>query len=287
MPTIHDEVEHYLVTGEHDHFFAAWPGKNVFECAQLGRSDLQKALLAEVTARTKHAVVPEPLNRIDVVPYTRSKVEPMVCGLFPATERPPVLDMLARSVVFLTPAAIEPVLNRQPFLATAWHLANLYLASCDAPMLSADARLILGLSDATTCYVSTEYFEPTNRFDDFLVHEAAHVFHNCKRATVGLPETRRREWLLDIAFSKRELFAYACETYSRIVELGDTLAARRELVAEVEAGPFPPEEKVDGDEYVNVLREAVAARNGWKRILAKCATTSMGRSNSAAAASSA
>ena len=51
-----------------------------------------------------------------------------------------------------------------------------------------------------------------------------------------LPETRRREWLLDIAFSKRETFAYACETYSRIIELAGSPAARRELLAEAEAG---------------------------------------------------
>ena len=39
-----------------------------------------------------------------------------------------------------------------------------------------------------------------------------------ERRTVGLPETRQREWLLDIDFRKRETFAYACEAYSRILE---------------------------------------------------------------------
>lgn len=48
-------------------------------------------------------------------------------------------------------------------------------------------------SEETTCYVSVEYFRDHDPCADYVVHEAAHIFHNCKRATVGLPETRRRE----------------------------------------------------------------------------------------------
>ena len=40
-----------------------------------------------------------------------------------------------------------------------------------------------------------------------MVHEVAHIFHNCKRRNAGLPETRRKEWLLDIEFRKRETLA--------------------------------------------------------------------------------
>ena len=88
---------------------------------------------------------------------------------------------------------------------------------------------------------------------------------------VGLPETRRREWLLNIAFGKRETFAYACETYSRIIELGGRPPARHNLLLEVEAGPMPTDVRVDAVEYLAVLRAALNARNGWKRILAACA----------------
>ena len=72
-------------------------------------------------------------------------------------------------------------------------------------------------------------------------------------------------------FGKRETFAYACEAYARIVELGVTSAARLALVEELAAGWRPPDERVDGDEYVDALREAATARNGWRRILARCA----------------
>ena len=43
-------------------------------------------------------------------------------------------------------------------------------------------------------------------FADFIAHEAAHIFHNCKRATIGLSETRTKEWSLDIEYRKRETF---------------------------------------------------------------------------------
>ena len=35
------------------------------------------------------------------------------------------------------------------------------------------------------------------------------VLHNCKRRTLGLNASPRREWLLDIDYVKRETFAYA------------------------------------------------------------------------------
>ena len=111
----------------------------------------------------------------------------------------------------------------------------------------------------------------SGRFADFVVHEAAHIFHNCKRRTIGLPETRNKEWLLSIEFRKRETFAYACEAYARILDLGPRPADRRALLHELARGPLPADERVDGDEYLDILREAVEARNGWKRIHGRCA----------------
>jgi hypothetical protein len=121
--------------------------------------------------------------------------------------------------------------------------------------------------------VSLDYFGEQDRFADYLLHEAAHVLHNCKRGTIGLRETSRREWLLDIEFRKRETFAYCCEAYSRILELSKRTAERCLLVEELAAGSMPSDEAIDLAEYVDILREASSARNGWKRILARCAPT--------------
>jgi hypothetical protein len=76
---------------------------------------------------------------------------------------------------------------------------------------------------------------------------------------------------LEIDFAKRETFAYACETYSRVDELGKGTRARQALLAEYAQGPMPADDSVDIAEYLDILGQAVAARNGWKRILARCA----------------
>ena len=266
------EILRFLRTGDHDHLFSAWPGKVLFESARLGDAALRDALIAEVARRTPHATEPAELAHLDVVAFTRTKVGPMVRGLFPSREQEAVLDVLSHAVVFLSPANIRTVLREERWLGTAWDLANLYLGSFGAPLLGPDAPEILGLAEETKCYVSVEYLRPSDdRFADFIVHEAAHVFHNCRRATVGLPETRARRWLLAIAFPKRETFAYACEAYSRLLALTGDRAGRGTLLDELAAEPPLPDEGVDLAEYLDLLRDAVEARNGWQRILNRCA----------------
>ena len=129
----------------------------------------------------------------------------------------------------------------------------------------------MSCSKETTCYVSLAYFDEEDPFADFVVHEAAHVFHNWKRESIGLPHTRYREWLLQIDFAKREEFAYACEAYHRIVERAASQADRRRLLAEYADRWVPTTNQVDQKELVGILSEAVAVRNGWKRILSRCA----------------
>ncbi|MBI4534148.1 MAG: hypothetical protein HY711_09405 [Candidatus Melainabacteria bacterium] len=194
----------------------------------------------------------------------------MVSGLFPEHERTNVLQMLEKSVVFLTADNIIDVLDRGP-LSTPWTLANLYLGSIGGKLLGRKGRAIVGLSEETTCYVSHEYFRERGRFADFVVHEAAHVFHNCKRFTVGLPETRTKEFLLNIDFHQRETFAYACEVYSRIIELADSKKERMRLLDEVHDDFIPPDDKVDLDRFYAALSAACIARNGWSKILQACA----------------
>ena len=247
----------------------------MFDAACAGDAALRSALVAQLRSRTASVAMPPALppdwQTTDVTALTRTRVAPMVGGLFPPHEQAAVLAMLERSVIFLTPDNIESVLQSTPWLHTAWSLANLYLASVGAEMLSQDARAIVGLSEETTCYVSVEYFRDHDPCADYVVHEAAHIFHNCKRSTIGLPETRRREWLLDIDFGQRETFAYACEAYSRILTLGRTRSERQAVLAAHGDGPVPGHDSVDTEEYLDILGEAVEARNGWKRILQRCA----------------
>ena len=47
-------------------------------------------------------------------------------------------------------------------------------------------------------------------------------------------------------------------------------AERQGLVDEYAAGPMPSDKSVAEEEIVDILRTAVGARNGWKKILERC-----------------
>lgn len=267
--TIDDEIERYLRTGDSDPHHTAWPG-GFMERANRAHDDLREALVREVHRLAQGGDHP-PLPAGDPIAFARTKVEPMVRGLFQRVEQELVLALLEKSVVLLTRDNIEPVLLRQNFHGTAWNLANLYLGSVGAELLGEGAPHLLGLSEETTCYVSPVHFTEADPFADFIVHETAHVFHNCKRATAGLRPTRTREWLLDIEINKRETFSYACEAYSRIVESTKSLVERRTLAEEYAGSARIPDDRVDPTDVAAIVQEAAAARNGWKVILDRCA----------------
>lgn len=219
----------------------------------------------------------EPLPKTDCVALTRGKVEPMVRGLFPRAEQGVVLAVLEKSVVFLASANIDGLLLEHSFDSSAWTLANLYLASVGAKLLGEDAPRLVGLSEETTCYVSPKYFVRDDSFADFIVHEAAHVFHNGKRATLGRRKTRQKEWLLDIEYHRRETFAYSCEACACVLARAKSPAERRTLAAEYGTTVRISDERVDPAEVAALVAEAATARNGWKVILAQCAPTSVVR----------
>jgi hypothetical protein len=274
--TIADEIERYLRTGEADMMGNPWPG-DIMERGRRQHADIRGALLEEVRRLAKgrtHEAVPGNVG----VEFTRAKVEPMVRGLFPKAEQEVVLATLERSVVYVTSETIESIIMNHGWDRSAWDLANLFLLSVGAELLGPGAPRVVGISEETTCYVSPDYFAEDDPFADFIVHEAAHIFHNCKRRTIGLRETRTKEWLLDIEYRQRETFAYSCEAYARIVARAKDAAARRALAAEYGAERRISEERVDPAEVASIVAEAAAARNGWKVILARCAPTTKPRS---------
>lgn len=270
--TIEAETARYLRTGDSSEWLSVWSGDDLFARARCADAVLREVLIREVTRLAPAAVTPRTFAGVNPQSFMREKVEPLVRGLFPEGEQEVLLEVLAKSVVFLTPDTITEVLRTTTWRSTAWTLANLYLLSVGAEALSDEAPHIVGFSEGATCFVSMNYFETDEPLADFVVHEAAHVFHNCKREAIGLPITRRREWLLEIAFGKRETFAYACEAYSRLLELGESRSSRQALQDAHVADFKPPDERVERDEYFAILSAAVSARNGWKAILKACAS---------------
>lgn len=129
----------------------------------------------------------------------------------------------------------------------------------------------VGMNDRLDSYIIADEVFPSVPFMDVFVHEAAHAFHNCKRARLGLEATRHREWLLNIAYGKRETFAYACEAYSCIVADAHSVRDRLSYLEELRRSPPPPDDRVDYAEYLQILAHAIEGRNGWRRILTACA----------------
>ena len=267
---LEQEVAHFLATGECDPLGGAFPGAHALERITGYERHLRMALLTEVRQRERGRRQDRIPQDFDAVAWTRRKVQPMIDGLFQPAERSAILEVAARSIVFLTRDAAHRAIRENGYLESAWKLANIYLHSLGAPVLGGEQNAILGMSEETTCYVSTDYFVDQDPYADYVVHEVAHIFHNCKRQTLELPHSQSREWLLDIAYAKRETFAYACELYSRILEQGRDRATRSALLARYAESPKCPDGRVDADELNDVLKEAVPARNGWKCILARC-----------------
>jgi hypothetical protein len=264
------EVAHFLATGESDPLGRAFPGANILERVTNHERHLREALLQEVQRRERGRQQRHMPEAFDPVIWTRRKVQPMISGLFPRVEHEVVLGVAERSIVFLTQEAAHQAIRETPFLSSARTIANTYLHSLGAPTLGDEPSQIVGLNLERECYVSMDYFADDDPFADYVTHEVAHIFHNCKRETVGLPYSRSREWLLDIAFAERETFAYACEAYGRILEQSNGKNHRQSLVVQYARGPTQPEDRVQQSKLVDILAEAVEARNGWKRILARC-----------------
>lgn len=264
------EVRRYLKTGEHDMFYRPWSGPDFFTKARDADRKMRDALIAEVAKRAKGRPLPPLPADFDAGQFCLNKVGPMVRGLFPAKEQQTILDLFAKALVFVTHENIEQVLNGDHWLETAWSIGNLYLGSLDLPGLDGKPVPFVGFSLETTFFVSMTYFQEDNPFADYVVHEAAHVFHNWKRKLMGLPHTRKREFLLPIEFRKREVFAYAYEAYSRILEQAKNPADRRRMYADYADKWLPSIRKTDQAELVDILAEAVSSRNGWKRILQRC-----------------
>jgi hypothetical protein len=174
-------------------------------------------------------------------------------------------------VVFLTANNIHQLIASSRWLRTAWRIANMYLDSIGAKPLAKDESFQpVGLAEETTSFVSLKYFSEKDPFADYIAHEMAHLFHNWKRGSIGLRETRYREFLLNIDFAKRETFAFSCEAYSRILELGDTLQDRRLLLEQFRKESDIPSLAENKAELFQILHAAVGARNGWKHILKMC-----------------
>ena len=97
-----------------------------------------------------------------------------------------------------------------------------------------------------------------------MVHEAARVLHYLKPRHYGLHVRRGQERFVDVDFCHYELFAFACEAYSRVALRGDR-KSRISFAEKMQEGAisFP---RGQLEEVAALVMNAARARNGWRII---------------------
>ena len=106
--TAQQQIKYFLKTGHSDPLPEGWPGENWLERAQNADRAMRQALIEEVKERSKGLPVPA-APVLDYLTFARSKVAPMVNGLFPEHERANILEMLEKSVECWRARALEKV----------------------------------------------------------------------------------------------------------------------------------------------------------------------------------
>ena len=253
-------------------------GRELLARAQRPRC-FRRALVSTVRQRTPHAMVPAALAASTSSPSRAPRSSRWCEGCFPRTSRSRCWR--ARSLGRLPDAGH----HRQVLLETTLWLS--YGLGSGQPLpreLSAPSRS----SEDAPSHRWAERGDDLLRlvgllqrvedpFDDFVVHEAAHIFHNCKRRTVGLAQTPPARVAARHRVPKARDVRVRLRGLQPRPRAWQQPAARRLLLPEIEEGPVPPDDRVDPVEYIDILREAIAARNGWKRILRRCSPAKVPR----------
>jgi hypothetical protein len=186
----------------------------------------------------------------------------MVKGLVQADWQETALrEVAARTFVLNLPgtvAAIEAELSTC-FTGSAWQILWAFFG--DHGLKPAEVEVRCDGMAGDYAHVRWSAYETTDPYSDLVVHEAAHLLHYLKPQHYGLHIRRGQERFVDVEFCHRELFAYSCEAYSRVVLQGE----RKSRISFAEkmlenAFSFP---RGQIEEVVALVLNAARARNGW------------------------
>jgi hypothetical protein len=260
-------IEHFLRTGK-ENWEGAGSGR--FSPAQFKehaaytratkfalRTLLQlSANLLPAEARLAPPVPPDTIQR---------RIEPMIIGLVQDDWREVALREITRRTFVLnfqgTVAAIEAELSTC-FMGSAWRI--LWALFEDYGLKPDDIQVGCDGLAGDYGHVRWSAYETNDPYSDVVVHEAAHLLHYLKPSHYGLQVRRHQERFIDAEFHYRELLAYACEAYSRVILHRD----RKPRIAFAErmqedAFSFPQAEIA---EVAKLVLSAARVRNGWRVI---------------------
>jgi hypothetical protein len=220
-----DPVESFLMTGEHDRQFPDWPG-NLAARRAAGTATMRDVLVRVTQWRVNRA--PLSLGRVppDAEARVRTRIAPLIEGMFDPDDAAKLLSTLPERVVVLTPSTFAAQVSDLP-LGMGWDLANVLLDAVGAPPLGDDAPELDGLCDAGRAFVLPAALRSEQPFPDVVVHEVAHLLHIVPAVDVGLG--RAKTPVLEIPPRERETFAYACEVWAGAIHGGLDGTAERAL----------------------------------------------------------
>ena len=217
-------------------------------------------LLAELLpaeARTTPQVGPKTIRR---------RIEPMVKGLVQDDWQEVALRELTARTFVLNFQGARTAMDAElatSFMGTArqilWALYGDYGLKPERIDMGCD-----GVCAGEFAHVTLSAYESKDPYTDVIVHEAAHLLHYLKPRHYRLHTRRGQERFVDVEFRHRELFAFACEAYSRVVLHGGR-KSRIAFAEKMHDGAFSfPRSQVE--EVAALVLCAARARNGWSVI---------------------
>ena len=216
-------------------------------------------LLANLLPAEARAIPPVPAETI------RQRIDSLVTGLVPGDWREVApREITARTFVLNLPgarAAIEAELSTC-FMGDAWRI--LWALFGDHGLKPDDIKVGCDGLAGDFAHVRWSAYQTKDPYSDVVAHEAAHMLHYLKPSHYGLHVRRDQERFVDTEFRHRELFAYACEAYSRVVLHGERKlrVAFAEKMLDV-AFSFP---RSQIEEVAALALRAARAWNGWRVI---------------------
>lgn len=261
-------VERFLSTGNNNLYRR--PGYSLKRIAEeREHSHCCKAALLDLFDTISKQLPSAAVNAPAVTPeMIRERVKPMVAGLVQEEWRETALRELGNRVFVLNAAgarkAIEAELTTS-CLHEAWNVFWLFFNDHGLRPEAVRRPVFEGITAGTFAHISQSAYGRDDGTSEVIVHEAAHLLHYLKPEHYGLPVKRGQERFLDVRFIDRELFAYTCEAYTRLLEKGrGTALGSAEKIWEV-CGHYPPRKSLV-KEIAALLLKAAKTRNGWKVI---------------------
>jgi hypothetical protein len=213
-------IERFLRTGEE-----TWDGagSGSFTLAQFKQHEAYSrtvktalrtlfGLLADLLpaeARSASLVAPETI---------RSRINPMVKGLVQSDWQEIALRELTARTFVLNFKGAEAAIDAEfstCYMGSAWQI--LWALFGDYGLKPDEIEVECDGIAGDFAHARWSAYQTEDPYGDVVVHEAAHLLHYLKPGHHGLHVRRGQERFVDVEFCHRELFAFACEAYSRVV----------------------------------------------------------------------